>query len=247
MAMWSAWLFAALSSESFAVLAAKSSDGSCGANPTSDCLNDMASCGNACCAAEFSVDLKPQEVFDSITSYLKSGGSDGLFTFVGGAAGLEIASPDGAWTATFQGKHQTFVKKYNDTLDFAIRAGLEKGSTVRIFSISDIAGALGDMGQNHRTVSMMGTDLAFGSMKVLFGCGASPSLPTSVNVATAVANIGLVGEEPVGLSMSTWMDRAVSALIGAASALVLVQMRVRARTRAYAMRGEYTAQYYLVA
>merc|ERR1712046_156935 len=48
---------------------------------------------------------------------------------------------------------------------------------VRMFSISNIAGALGDEGQNRRTLSLMSRDLHLENMRGLFGCGASPSLP----------------------------------------------------------------------
>lgn len=165
--------------------------GSCGAHSSPDCLNDMGSCGNACCAAEFKSEKSAATLFDEITSYLKESGSDGLFGSNGGAAGL--SGLPGGWTAIFQGTHTTFTKRYVDTLNFALRPNLavDSGSVVRVFSISDIAGALGDMGQNRRTVSLMASDLDLGDMQVLFGCGTSPSLPTAKSVAHEM--LGAVG------------------------------------------------------
>mmetsp|Transcript_82866 Transcript_82866/g.208776 ORF Transcript_82866/g.208776 Transcript_82866/m.208776 type:complete len:394 (-) Transcript_82866:214-1395(-) len=157
--------------------AVESPEASCGMTPSPDCLNDMGSCGNACCAAEFPSSLDFAPLFDKITVYLKAGGADGLFNYTGGASGLSLATPDGAWTTICQGTHTTFKKRYIDTINFAIRKLPEGGSIVRMFSISNTAGALGDMGQNRRTVSLLGRELGLGPMAVLFGCGASPSLP----------------------------------------------------------------------
>merc|ERR1712107_659116 len=45
------------------------------------------------------------------------------------------------------------------------------------------------MGQNRRTVSLLGSKLGLGPMAVLFGCGASPSLPAvSQTIDTWKAN-----------------------------------------------------------
>jgi len=161
----------------FVAAAMESPEASCGMTPSADCLNDMGSCGNACCAAEFSSNSNAASLFDAITKYLKTGGSDGLFNYTGGSGGLSIATPDGAWTTIFQGRHTTFKARYVDTINFAIRELPHGGSIVRMFSISDVSGALGDMGQNRRTVSVLGSKLGLGPMAVLFGCGASPSLP----------------------------------------------------------------------
>lgn len=173
--------------------ATESPSGSCGVNPVPECMNDMGSCGNACCAVEFTIDRDPADVFAMMTKYLQSGGSDGLFTYSpGGASGLGISggAGHGTWDSIFQGTHTTFKMRYVDTLDFAVRTEAGgKGSVVRAFSISGIAGALGDEGQNRRTVSLLGSDLGLGPMSVLFGCGESPSLP-EVTGAAATLEIG---------------------------------------------------------
>merc|ERR1711879_586202 len=133
----------------------------------------------------------------------------------------------------------TFKKKYNDTLNFAVREAAGGGATIRIFSISDIAGALGDMGQNRRTVSMLGADLNLGTMSVLFGCGSNPSLPTSAPAAASISArpVGVVS----GLSMSLWIDRSISVAVGAALTLVFV------RVHAFTKQAEPAAVYHLVA
>jgi hypothetical protein len=161
----------------FSAVALESPKGSCGMTPSPDCVNDMGSCGNACCAAEFASSLKAASLFDKIAAYLKTGGADGLFNYTGGAGGLSLATPEGPWTAIFQGAHTTFKQRYVDTIDFAIRQPPGGGSMVRMFSISNVAGALGDMGQNRRTVALLGSELGLGRMDVLFGCGTAPSLP----------------------------------------------------------------------
>lgn len=163
---------------------AESPIGSCGVTPNADCVNDMGSCGNACCSAEFKTSMGVEEAHKALQSYLEDGGADGLFAYVGGAGGLNMAAAHGSmWDSIFQGTHTTIKARYVDTLDFAIRSTEDGGSTIRAFSISNIAGALGDEGQNRRTISLMGQDLGLGSMEVLFGCGGIPSLPASKPVA----------------------------------------------------------------
>jgi len=243
-AMPSTCIFVLMAIRGISTCAASSPDGSCGANKAPECLNDMASCGNACCSAEFRPDLSPGEVFDSIKSYLESGGSDGLFSYVD--KGLGGALPDGVpggWKSIFQGKHQTFIKKYNDTLNFAVRPGV-----VRVFSISEISGALGDMGQNRRTVTMLAEDLKFGPMSVLFGCGSSPSIPIATEDmpmratadASKVASMW-VDRPKVSLMLPAVLDRAFFIAVGSAIALVC------SRVRAQSAHGDTSGQYMLVA
>jgi len=163
---------------------AESPIGSCGVTPNADCVNDMGSCGNACCSTEFKTSMGVEEAHKALQSYLEDGGVDGLFAYVGGSGGLNIPAAHGStWDSIFQGTHTTIQARYVDTLNFAIRSAKDGGSTVRAFSISDIAGALGDEGQNRRTISLMGQDLGLGSMEVLFGCGEVPSLPGSKPLA----------------------------------------------------------------
>jgi len=183
----------------FSAVALESPEVSCGMTASPDCLNDMGSCGNACCAAEFPSSLVSASLFNKIAVYLKSGGADGLFNYSGGTGGLSIATPDGSWSSIFQGTHTTFKKRYIDTINFAIRKLPGSGSTVRIFSISSIAGALGDMGQNRRTVSFLGSELGLGPMAVLFGCGGTPSLPAVSETGDMWNQQAASKQRPVGL------------------------------------------------
>jgi hypothetical protein len=149
-------------------------------------------------------------LFDKAVVYLKAGGMDGLFNYTGGAGGLSLPTPDGSWTAIFQGTHTTFKMRYLDTINFAIRKLPEGGSIVRIFSVSGIAGALGDSGQNRRTVSLLGSGLGLGPMDVMFGCGATPSLPAvsetgEMRKALALADpaVGAKHQQTIGLMSSS--------------------------------------------
>lgn len=210
--------------------------GSCGANMVPDCLNDMGSCGNACCAVEFETSQSVSEAYSSIAAYLKDGGSDGLFEYVGGSAGLGIdAAPGSVWDSIFQGVHTTFLARYRDTLDFAIRSAPGGKSIVRAFSISNIDGALGDEGQNRRTLTLLGSDVGLGKPTVLFGCGESPSLPVAGPTATQAA------AEPIAAAAaasSPWTERALCVLFGAAVALVSVGGFRSARKSALADEDE---------
>lgn len=221
------------------VSAGESPVGSCGVNSSPDCLNDMGSCGNACCAAEFKSGKSAATLFDEITSYLKGGGSDGLFGSKGGAGGLDIANPEGAWTAIFQGTHTTFKARYVDTLNFAVRQNLDvdAGSVVRVFSISDIAGALGDMGQNRRTVSLMASDLDLGDMHVLFGCGTSPSLPSVAAQSVAHEMLGAVGVASTSNAFSLVVFGIMMTLLALGAGLIIgrsLEARKASKESAYA-------------
>jgi len=215
--------------------------GSCGATPNADCVNDMGSCGNACCSAEFKTSMGVDEAHKALQSYLEDGGADGLFAFVGGSGGLNIAAEHGStWDSIFQGTHTTIKARYVDTLNFAIRSTESGGSIVRAFSISDIAGALGDEGQNRRTISLMGQDLGLGSMEVLFGCGEVPSLPASKPVALeAVAS---------DAATSRGVERATCVLVGSlASIMAFIGFRSFFR-KSQALQDENAgASYFLVA
>mmetsp|Transcript_107971 Transcript_107971/g.170380 ORF Transcript_107971/g.170380 Transcript_107971/m.170380 type:complete len:227 (-) Transcript_107971:164-844(-) len=216
---------------SFALSSATTSPvASCGANPSPECIEDVASCGNSCCSAKYSVDKSPQEVYDNIKSYFESGGVDGLFTWVSGYARVGYQG----WESLIQGTHTTFIAKYNDTLNFAIRSAPQGGSDLRIFSISNIAGAVGDQGQNHRTVRLLGSELNLGPMTILFGCGASPSLPALLNVGVEMPAL-----QPLQYSVFAWIERGLCALLGGSVAVFFTYLR--------RSRDEQSNQYYLVA
>lgn len=218
-----------------------------------ECMNDMGSCGNACCAVEFETDKAPAEVFATMTKYLESGGSDGLFGYkTGGASGLGISggAGEGTWDSIFQGTHTTFKMRYVDTLNFAVRTKQHgEGSVVRAFSISDIAGALGDEGQNRRTVSLVGSDLGFGPMTVLFGCGASPSLPV-VSGAAALLEMETPGASEAGGAAvpdaARLQELSLAALASAACTLAAVRLWNSLGSRASAHAQPEQAPYHRV-
>merc|ERR1711920_928418 len=47
-------------------------------------------------------------------------------------------------------------------------------------------------GQNRRTVSFLGSELGLGPMNVLFGCGATPSLPAVSETGDKQRSVGLM-------------------------------------------------------
>ena len=69
------------------------------------------------------------------------------------------------------GTHTT-TGGYVDTLNFNIAKADAKGSTtMRIFSISNVHGSLGDNGQNYKNIAFI---LEGRGAKVVHGCGAAP-------------------------------------------------------------------------
>mmetsp|Transcript_48003 Transcript_48003/g.88363 ORF Transcript_48003/g.88363 Transcript_48003/m.88363 type:complete len:180 (+) Transcript_48003:82-621(+) len=154
-------------------------NGTCGMQKADDCVNDFGSCGNACCTLSYSSTKTPEDVFASIKAYLSNGGSDGLYSFVN-ASDLRSYRIPGGYDYILQGTHTTFKKRYVDTLDFNIRHVGKAGSVVRAFSISNIAGALGDAGQNLRTLSILGSELGFADKEVVHGCGKAAAMQIHV-------------------------------------------------------------------
>ena len=71
-----------------------------------------------------------------------------------------------------QGTHKT-TGGYVDTLDFNVQENAAGDqSQVRIFSVSNIHGALGDNGQNYKTLSTIRDALAKGAdLNIVHGCG----------------------------------------------------------------------------
>ena len=118
----------------------------------------------------------PQAVYNQTVAFLKAGGYDGSFAYVTGpdAAGH---NPDdylggvtaGHWWYIFQGSHST-TGGYIDTLNFFLKANAAGDiSTLRVGSISTIHGALGDSGQNYKTLSVLLKALG-GTATIFHGC-----------------------------------------------------------------------------
>lgn len=155
---------------------------SCGEDPNaiSDCAKvDLGACGNACCFAELSVDADPPSVYAGLQTLLNST-MDSKFTYVTGGTPnpaddlrpYKITQPL-PFQFILQGTHST-LKYFGENADILNVAVAQQGagSLVRLFSISRIHGALGDRGQNYKSVSYLANSLVGSSnLRVLHGCG----------------------------------------------------------------------------
>ena len=145
---------------------------------------DLGSCGNACCAVDCVIGqgYDPEEVFEAMKEILSDHGSDGSFTYSDGSdASGHNPSPDlRPYNLTakfiFQGTHST-TGGYVDTLNFAINEDDQGSLSVRAFSISNIHGALGDGGQNYKTLAFLSQEIentqgvSCQSLNIVYGCG----------------------------------------------------------------------------
>jgi len=142
---------------------ASANNSTCGSDPTkvTDCDKpDMGSCGNACCIMDFSVDsVTPLDAYNALTKALKTGGTDGSYTYSHAADSAGHNPSDNltqysiAWLYIFQGTHMT-TGGYVDTMDFNIKkAGAN--TVIRVFSVSNIHGALGDGGQSFKNIKFL--------------------------------------------------------------------------------------------
>lgn len=167
-------------------------ESSCGSDPTKvkDCENnDLGSCGNACCAIDCfmrPIDFDEAQVRQTMEAFLKSGGPDGSFTLSDkpDAAGHDPSDDLRQYNLTqkfiFQGTHTT-TGGYVDTLNFVVSRHEEsKQVVIRAFSISNIHGALGDGGQNFKTLKYLSDSLGKQTdgdicedIQIVHGCGKS--------------------------------------------------------------------------
>jgi len=173
--------------QSFLAGATQQAASVCGSEPKSvqDCDHaDMGSCGNACCLLELDLTLQPEAVYDKVKTFLTSP-NDGSYARVTGGdpnptddlREFNISKPK-LFEFILQGSHQTPKYKDNDAdvLNFNI-AKTDGGSSLRMFSLSRIHGALGDAGQNYKTLKFLKDQLKLesrdvhGEMKILHGCG----------------------------------------------------------------------------
>ena len=114
---------------------------------------DCGSCGNACCKLSITVPEDTESVMNKLNGSIVSGGPDGLYTPMMTAEG----------TLTFgdlrpfgkpidfigQAVHTTINGMYNDTVNFSLAPKADNGTEIAAFSISQIAGAYCDDGQNY--------------------------------------------------------------------------------------------------
>lgn len=144
-------------------LAGTSVTGTCGsAKPSkvADCQNvDMGSCGNACCKMSFVVEQDPLTAMSYLNNSLNAGGLDGAYQLqltAEGSLGFgdlrAFKIPGGE---QFIGQAHHMAGRYTDVVNFNIRPEVNgPGSVIKAFSLSLIAGALGDNGQNYKNILM---------------------------------------------------------------------------------------------
>lgn len=144
--------------------------GTCGMQPTSDpdCARpDFGSCGNACCGVRIAFSAPSLQVAQALSRELYMHGSDAGFTpaktwgpwfslDAGGCRDMRSASetPD---QFLCQASHQTSGPfHFVDTVNIKVGPTTSKGLTVvHFFSISNVAGALGDAGQNYKNIMLL--------------------------------------------------------------------------------------------
>eukprot|EP00035_Acanthoeca_spectabilis_P039295 m.60913 g.60913 ORF g.60913 m.60913 type:complete len:192 (+) comp9531_c0_seq4:106-681(+) len=152
---------------------------------------DMGSCGNACCVVDVELPSKPDDVYATTHSWLKSEGTDRSFTYVTGPnkagqnPGDDLRPYNISWLWIFQGTHTT-TKGYVDTINFNIQKGKGgSGTLMRVANLANIHGALGDNGQSYKTIHYLLSAIYPESVKqgisLVFGCGQTtlPFLNTS--------------------------------------------------------------------
>ncbi|XP_065890160.1 uncharacterized protein [Dysidea avara] len=131
---------------------------------------DCGTCANACCSIDFHFDVAPEKVNDVMVSSLKSGGADGRYRYTGEEDMRPHNNSDHS-QFILQGIHSTLVHHYNDTLNFLIKSMDNMHTIVQAFSISQIATAYCDEGQNYKNLVgyVKGLNVKF-EMDVRFGC-----------------------------------------------------------------------------
>lgn len=219
-----------------AAAAATSEEGSCGMGGPMrpDCeFQDMGSCGEACCAATVALAASPAEAYEKVAAYLKAGGGDGLFTYVTGPdkggnnpsdniSSYKIDTGKGStWEYILKGTHETKVRHYLDDLYVAFHTAPGGGCVLRMFSVSLIHGALGDIGQNYKTLAYLSKAVgAEQRPSPIWGCGLPASSMPPAKVFTAVGAMQLVGVAGSSASGQEHSAVAVAVITFAATALV---------------------------
>eukprot|EP00933_Yihiella_yeosuensis_P007497 TRINITY_DN112573_c0_g1_i1.p1 TRINITY_DN112573_c0_g1~~TRINITY_DN112573_c0_g1_i1.p1 ORF type:complete len:189 (-),score=35.35 TRINITY_DN112573_c0_g1_i1:89-655(-) len=137
-------------------------EGTCGQgspSKVSDCQNnDCGSCGNACCRLSFTVEESTEEAVKLLNESMAKGGPDGYYSRQKTAEG-----PIGFGDLRPYKKPIDFIGQvhhltdgpgnYTDLITFTI-AKSGQGSLIEAFSLSLIAGAYCDAGQNYKNIVM---------------------------------------------------------------------------------------------
>ncbi|KAG8465661.1 hypothetical protein KFE25_002968 [Diacronema lutheri] len=158
------------SAEAKAEVRESGASGTCGLQPTSDedCgRHDFGSCGNACCGVYVAFSADSLVVARALSRELARRGPDGAFTPArtwGSYFGLDAggcrdlrASTETRDRFLCQASHQTTGPyHFLDTVNMKVGPTTPKGTTVvQFFSLSQVAGALGDAGQNFKNVMLL--------------------------------------------------------------------------------------------
>jgi len=164
--------------------------GTCGLDSTQDpdCQRgDAGSCGGACCKVEVSFAATAKQLAASMQSTFAAGGADGafkpattwgdFFNLTDGCRQLDPAETTDTYLC--QAVHTTSGGSggyhFNDTINALIgpSEGAAAATVVTFFSISQIAGALGDAGQNWKNIALVRSAIAHPEAtkpKALLGC-----------------------------------------------------------------------------
>ncbi|OEU14361.1 hypothetical protein FRACYDRAFT_240901 [Fragilariopsis cylindrus CCMP1102] len=122
---------------------------------------DCGSCGNSCCSLLITVKESTESVMNQLNKSITEGGPDNLYIPMMTAGGTLTFSDLRQYGlgADFNGQavHTTLNGKYNDTVNFSLSPTtiLDKNNNninatvIAAFSISEIAGAYCDSGQNY--------------------------------------------------------------------------------------------------
>lgn len=146
--------------------------GTCGLGNTKDpdcAYGDMGSCGNACCSVKVRFASSAEAVTRDLMQFFVEGGADGAFKaattwgdFFNITDGCRKLNPEET-TNTYlcQATHTTTGSyHFNDTVNVLVgpTSTAESGAVstvVTLFSVSQVAGALGDAGQNFKNLAMV--------------------------------------------------------------------------------------------
>ncbi|GMH48505.1 hypothetical protein TL16_g00304 [Triparma laevis f. inornata] len=117
---------------------------------------DCGGCGGACCKLAITINESTESVMNKLNASIASGGPDGLYTGMMTAEGTltfgDLRAYDKQIDFIGQAEHLTINGLYTDTVNFALAPLSDTSTEVKAFSISQIAGAYCDDGQNYLNI-----------------------------------------------------------------------------------------------